>query len=63
LSKLRCRLEDDEFFKIFGVDFVAGECVAGYVKGKGEVDVSEDEVNGEGVSEHKWGSTNACAGW
>jgi hypothetical protein len=46
LSKLRlCKLEQDEFFKIFGDDLVVGECVTGYVKGIGEVDVTEDEIN------------------
>jgi hypothetical protein len=33
------------------------------VKGKGEVDVSEDEIKGEEMSEVKWGNTYACAGW
>jgi hypothetical protein len=46
LSKLRlCKLEEEEFFKIFGDDLLVGECVDGYVKGRGEVDVSEDEMN------------------
>jgi hypothetical protein len=43
---------------------VGGECgVAGYVKGKGEVDVSEDDKKEEQLSELKWGNTYACAGW
>jgi hypothetical protein len=42
---------------------VGEECVAGYVKGKGEADVSDDEIKGEEVFEIRWGGTYVCAGW
>jgi hypothetical protein len=44
--------------EIFGDNLLGGECgVAGYVNGKGDVDVSEDDIKAAELSEFKWGNT------